>query len=114
MNIRSVEIPQIPMASTAMVYNRISMPCAPWEQPDPPRRVSQPAPPARTLTMENLEERIMSALKAGLTRQREILGGRVSGPMEDKARLIFNNLLETGRATRTRDRDGYIWRLQHD
>lgn len=111
MNIRSVEIPQIPMASTAMVYNRISMPCAPWEQPDPPRRVSQPAPPARTLTMENLEERIMSALKAGLTRQREILGGRVSGPMEDKARLIFNNLLETGRATRTRDRDGYIWRL---
>lgn len=111
MNIRSVEIPQIPMASTAMVYNRISMPCAPWEQPDPPRRVSQPAPPARTLTMENLEERIMSALKAGLTRQREILGGRVSGPMEDKARLIFNNLLETGRATRTRDCDGYIWRL---
>ena len=108
MNIRSVEIPQIPMASTAMVYNRISMPCAPWEQPDPPRRVSQPA---RTLTMENLEERIVSALKAGLTRQREILGGRVSGPLEGKARMIFNNLLETGRATRTRDREGYIWRL---
>lgn len=109
MNTITVVVPHIPMASTAMTYSEVSLSCPPWEIPNPPKKVNIPA--AKTTSLDNLEDRIMTCLKAGLTRQRDIFGGRHSGPMEARARVYLNKLISEGRVMRTRDKQGYIWRL---
>lgn len=112
MNVRSVIIQNTPQFSTHTSFSRVSLPCPPWERPDPPK--SKEVPTRRILTVENLEEHINAALRGGVTRTSEMIGNRRTRVIEDKTREILNNMLETGRVTRVRDRDGYIWRLKND
>lgn len=108
---KTVTVPQIPTGSSSMAYIEVSLPCPPWEQTHHTTANQTKSNGPKFVSQQELEARIISGLKAGKTRYRELIGSNVNGPLEDRTRAILQEMLEKGIVSRDRDQGGFLWSL---